>query len=286
MVHKDAIEKIINNILVKSDEFTYKCPKGYVSPKRLLERFQKNHENFREEEYTSDQDYLAEHPDEILGWDSPVGQLQQLQEDLQKNINYEHWDMKVIQNYVTSTFLEVNKYLNKSQNWLQETFYPKYDDEGNEYYEEDYDYLQHEIYLGNPWTNINNGEPMLVSVPEYSEMLSKAIDRSPRLAQDTVFYRWGEFPSDLKTGDKGVFKGFTSTSYNKTVAENIQQGAGSHWMDNNRKMIRIFAPKGTKGVVPTEELLCDDWQSEFLLDKNQKYIVVNNDDDVVDILLY
>jgi hypothetical protein len=55
--------------------------------------------------------------------------------------------------------------------------------------------------------------------------------------------------------------------------------------------IKIYAPKGTRGVVlDNENLGCSNTASEFLLDKNQKYVVLSKDDSheppTVEILLY
>ena len=50
----------------------------------------------------------------------------------------------------------------------------------------------------------------------------------------------------------------------------------------------IYAPTGTKGVVLNRHNGCVDWQSELLLDKNQRYVVLSRDDKnmTAEILLY
>lgn len=275
MVKKEIISSILDDSFQK---YKVKCKPGYVAPARLLNNFiKKDKENYQQEEYSPDQD-----PNNLKGEDyfvSPVGKLQKIQEDLQlrEKDNLDWFERKSIEEYGASTFIPVNDYLYQKENY-EKAVYPVKED--GTY---DYEHPLEDYYLGNPY-----GDPRLATVPELIDLMDKAIEKMPPLQYDTCVYRWGEFPDDLKTGDKGVFKGYTSTSFNPYVAEeDIKRVGNGKWMKDNRKVMRIWCPAGTKGcVMDSNTFLTNDWQSEWLIGRNQKYIVVSNSKDVVDILLY
>ena len=115
--------------------------------------------------------------------------------------------------------------------------------------------------------------------------LDSAIDRSPPMDTDVTLFRYGHFPSGMKVGDTGKFKGYTSTSLQEASAERFKDGF-DHDASGRYKII-IRTPKGTKGV-----LLNDTFETmrehEFLLGRNQKFMVLSVNDETreVEIGLY
>ncbi|MBR0271708.1 MAG: hypothetical protein IJQ68_06945 [Methanobrevibacter sp.] len=104
--------------------------------------------------------------------------------------------------------------------------------------------------------------------------LDSAIEKSSGLTQDTILYRADDyFDITLDIGDYGNFSGFTSTSFQKRGAD--------QFFDEERYMVKILAPKGTKGIAMNGG---HGWRAktsehEYLLPKNSRYIVldVNHD---------
>ena len=117
------------------------------------------------------------------------------------------------------------------------------------------------------------------------ENLDSAIDKSPPLDFDATLFRYGDFPTGMKVGETGKFKGYTSTSLQEETAERFKDGFDHD--ATGRYKITIRTPKGTKGV-----LLNDTFEGmkehEFLLGRNQKYIVLSVNDETreVEIGLY
>ena len=227
----------------------YKCKPGYKSPKQRFEEFDAL--SFREEDYQG-QDSSVYDPED---YNSPTGELQKQQESLQDDVNYTDEDKALIEGYQSDFFEQMNSYL-----------YGKGEYEDND-----------KIYL------TVDGEDVPLSLKEGCEKLSEVIHKSPSLQENTVLWRGGEFPSDIGVGEHGVFKGFTSTSFNENMGKAWQENYGNY-------LIKIYAPKGTKGIVPTENLNCVEGQSELVLDKSQKYVVIAREDNgsppIVEVLLY
>ncbi|WP_407420685.1 phage minor head protein [Methanobrevibacter sp.] len=104
--------------------------------------------------------------------------------------------------------------------------------------------------------------------------LDSALEKSPGLIQDTILYRADDcFDVTLAVGDYGNFSGFPSTSF--------QERGADQFLDEGRYKVKILAPKGTKGIAMNGK---HGWNAktsehEFLLQTNQKYIVldVNHD---------
>ncbi len=212
---------------------------------------------------------------------SPVGRLQQIQADLQEQVEYESLEKGALHDYSTDSFILVNPYLYGVSDWMDAV-----DFMGGVYINE-----KGEAVLAILDETLDNGRGGWAdaTVPQEIELLDSAIEKSPRVAENSIVYRFGELPTGIKEGEHGVFKGFTSTSYNEWVAfDDIAEGG--MWIDNraDRYKMRIFTPSGTKGVVLNRHTGCMDWQSELLLGRNQKYVVlnINNDDMTADILLY
>jgi len=112
--------------------------------------------------------------------------------------------------------------------------------------------------------------------------LDSAIDKSPGLAVDSTFYRYGDFPSGMKVGDTSKFKGYTSTSYQEATAERFKEGYDHD--STGRYKITIKAPAGTKGV-----LLNDTFEGvkehEYLLSRNQRYMVLEVNDTTREVVI-
>lgn len=118
--------------------------------------------------------------------------------------------------------------------------------------------------------------------------LNYLMDNSGGLPQDTVLYRGGKFPPNLIPGMKGKFPCFSSTSYNKSVADSFQ-------VEGKEYMIKIYAPKGTRGLHGGGNMynsnnshIGSPNEHEFTLGAGQKYIVLDRNDKerTVEILLY
>lgn len=223
---------------------------------------------YNHERYSDDQDYLNENGDEL--YVSPCGEMQKVQQKLQREKNFNGDERWIARGYNTIDFIAMNDYLYKKEGWEDEVYY-----EG-------------ELV---PLYSPASGEEF--TIPTMCDKLSDVIHKCPPVQEDCVTFRYGRFPDDLKEGDIGKFDGFLSVSYNETVAENFKyrQESGSlgvgGWMENNRKMMRIHTPKNTPCLaMDTVSLGTQDFQSEIVFDKGQKYIVISNTPEVVDILLY
>jgi hypothetical protein len=103
------------------------------------------------------------------------------------------------------------------------------------------------------------------TLKEISEMLTNALNSSEGLNDNTVLYRGGFLNTD--EDGLGVLSGITSTTYVKDMAEEYKK------QNENNYLMRIFAPKGTKGMANPEVA------SEFTLAPDQQYIELYRDDE-------
>lgn len=241
-------------------------------PKRVaLQYYNKHKDEFQTQEW------VEEIP-------SPVGKLQREQADLQENINYESLEKGVAKDYSMNSFIPLGMMLNDVHDWEDKCRFIGYDfGDGFVMPVLDFDKENDPNYNGSPWVDM--------SMPQESDMLSTMIDKSPRVANDSIVYRYGELPLDIQVGEHGVIKGFQSTSYNPFIAfKDIPEGGG--WLSGKDKEVRykqrIFVMNGTKGMVLNNHTGCVDWQSELLLDKGMRYVVLakNDNDMTADILVY
>ena len=249
---------------------------------------------------------------------SPVGALQQKQEDLQEEVDYTNEEKSILNSYSVSTFSWFDSYFNKGNGhahgqdtiqfgkntrWMLDV----YKWEWTEYYDEEYGTMMERYGFKEPLEykdfNIYDFEGFdaqdrsaglydrkigEVDFPKAIDIVDNMIDKSPPLQENTVLYRVGVFDPNLKPGETSKFKSYTSTSFNSYVARNgIKKYAGFDPSDDCYQL-KIYAPKGTKGVVPCQNTGCEDWQSEYTLGRNQKYIVlsVDNVSKTAEILLY
>jgi len=263
MVNKNNIEYAINKSI--------RIVKCHDYPKLIALR------NFNESNFTTE-DYQGQETEIIP---SPVGILQNIQAMEQEKVEYESLERGVCKDYSTNSYIPINMYLNGVEDWEDRCKWIVYHIDGKTVMPVlDFDKDNDPNYEGSPWVDM--------TIPEEIQTLSQAIDKSPRVQVDSLVYRYGALPDDLPVGGHGKFKGFTSTSYNEFIAfKDIPEG-GAWTYGEKRYRMRIYTPSGTKGIVLNRHTGCVDWQSELLLDKNQRYIILNRDDTnlTADILLY
>ncbi len=99
------------------------------------------------------------------------------------------------------------------------------------------------------------------------------MNKSPGLIEDMVLYRGGKLDIHLREGDHSKFKGYTSTTFQKYTAD--------EYTSSGDMLIKVYAPKGTKGIVGN-----DDWnfrngfmEHEYVLPRNQGFTVLSIDYD-------
>lgn len=116
-------------------------------------------------------------------------------------------------------------------------------------------------------------------VDDNIEWIDQAIEKSPSLLKDTVVYRYGALPHDISEGDVGKFKGFTSTSFQEGTVEKFKNG---YYGDlDTRYKLKIYAPKGTRGVLVNDTFEAVK-EHEWLLPRNQRYYVVSVNHDTME----
>lgn len=257
-----AIEKSIQVV---------KCGNDYPKA-RALKYWQEHKDEFQTETYYEDSEKIP----------SPVGRLQGIQADLQEDVDYTGIEMGVAHDYSTNSYIPLGMYLNNVPNWEKEA----------RTWVMAYDFGQGFVMAVIDFDKRNTGESPYVdlSMPEESEILSGMIDKSPRVQTDTTVYRYGELPLDISVGEHGVIKGFQSTSYNPYVAfKDIPEGGTWARVEaDKRYKTTVHVMKGAKGMVLNRHNGCMDWQSELLLDKGMRYVVLdkNDTDMTAEILLY
>ena len=275
----DIIEKSLN-----------KC---HDYPKAMaLDYFKNNQNNFKGETY----DYGV-NPNQLP---SPQGELQRIQEELQENVDYDEYETGTLYGYQTNNYIELGIWLNTGQmpttpNEADEifgTFAQGYMlDENGEYMGRDRGDEVGTYHTTIPY-GLRSGDSHRIDVTleDQDRYLTSAIDKSPPLQQDTVLYSYRELPADIQVGDHGTFRGYSSCSYNPFVIESIEKSGG--WVQgekDRRYKVKVYAPFGTKGLVVGDTTSTNwSWQSEWLLGKNQRYIVwsKNDFDRTAEIILY
>ena len=251
-------KKVIEEALVKS-VMVVKC-----SLRQKLASFQKNIDKYTIEDVSLEPieitpTLLIEDEEEIArlkgievqdyyGAKYLYGAIEMHQDLLQKRINYPLEEFGGVNNFGTNDYKLVNGKLYDTDYYKQRTGMSSY-------------------------------------VDERIDQLDSAIDRSPPMDTDVTLFRYGHFPSGMKVGDTGKFKGYTSTSFQEETAERFKNGFDHD--SSGRYKITIRTPKGTKGV-----LLNDTFETmkehEFLLGRNQKFMVLSVNDETreVEIGLY
>ena len=264
-----------------------------------------NPKDFRKERYSrKDGQIRSANP-------SPVGPLQQLQEDLQDKIDYTNEEKSILDLYTCSSFWDYTAYFyHKGElediygtGWKYNVYSWHWEGswkEGNleRVFDKPQRFKEYSVWdfegLKVPQDKLPPGEDGVnpkrigkVNFKESIDILDNMIDKSPPLQENTVLYRYGTFDPNLMPGETGKWKSYTSTSFNSYIYTGIKKYTGFNPGDDDWK-IKIYAPKGTKGVVPCPNTGCTDWQSEFTLGRNQKYMVISRDPfkRTAEILLY
>lgn len=129
------------------------------------------------------------------------------------------------------------------------------------------------------------GLPTNLTLKDWSNGMSHLIEESPRMQTDCIAWRYGRLPLKdgeylLREGESGSWDGFTGLTMNEKL---IQKGSylkdEAGWVDKeNRYKIKVLMPHGTKCVALGDSIGCDPWQNEILLDKNQKFILLERND--------
>lgn len=159
----------------------------------------------------------------------------------------------------------------------------------------------HEYYTGKDWemvksyndyilqihneginTHIHNAEYISRLEKEQQKTvknMDKLMEGTSGLTEDTVLYRGGYWDIHLNPGDhsKG-FKGYQSTSFREEVGSRYVDNYSDY--DNADMLIKILAPKGTKGIVSNDPNFNSVYDShEFVLARNTGFTVLDVDYD-------
>ena len=258
-------------ILKHIEDAILKCGDDYPKA-RALKYYREHKEEFQTEDYGGlNSETLP----------SPVGVLQRVQANLQEKVEYDSIERGVARCYSTNSYIPLGMMLNNVPNWEEEC----------KRWVMTYDFGNGLVMpvLDSP-NNDGRGDWVDLTMPQQSEILSGMIDKSPRVQVDTTVYRYGELPLDIKVGEHGVIKSFMSTSYNPYIAfKDIPEGGAWAMVEaDKRYKTTVHIMEGTKGMVLNRHTGCMDWQSELLMDKGQRYIVLakNDTDMTAEILLY
>lgn len=295
MVNEQQIKKIIDELVTP---YNVKCGDGYISPSERAEQFDPS--TFNEELYDNDGELM--HGIGTSALVSPIGELQQQQEDLQNTIDYTHLEnLSALMWNSGDWFKLLNEYIRDGE-W--EKFIPEgmTKDELLNGFEFGSDYEIYEFFKNggdvNEMFDLNDPtdrklydeylkyEPMTVTLPQMADTLKNAIKKSS-LLEDTVVYRLGYFDESIEVGKSGVLKGFTSSTYNPKFIDYMKENYD--WMGSDDYVIKIYAPKGTNGSVFGNNNFGDgDKESELLFNDGQKYVVLSRDAEnkTAEILLY
>ena len=104
--------------------------------------------------------------------------------------------------------------------------------------------------------------------------IDKLMNKSPGLYEDTILYRTGRFDVHARAGDHCVWKGYTSTTFQREMAE--EYGGGRFDV-----MFLIHAPTGTKGIVGNDHRNFKNGftEHEYALPRNTGYTILSFDPD-------
>lgn len=178
----------------------------------------------------------------------------------QENINYTDKQLSWLRKYFEDNRLP--SFLTYMINGRE----PKnYTDVESVYYEEYGDSEYVEYNLTERWKNEFNN---------IKNHLDNAINKSQGLDKPTIFYHAGRVDPSLLPGDRGVWKGYKSMSFQEQVMSKHKQINPDYWN------IIVLAPKGTKGVCANDERFrgysfID--EHEYLLGRNTGYTVIDID---------
>ena len=135
-----------------------------------------------------------------------------------------------------------------------------------------YEEMQHYLLDKNSLKNVR--PDVREQIKQYTETMTNYLDNeSIGIEYDTVLYRGGQWDTNLKVGDVKETELMFPTTYSKKYAEECRD-------EDSKYLIKIYAPYGTKGIMVDSPSLADELydEYEFLMNKNQKYIVLDVND--------
>ena len=199
--------------------------------------------NYDLKKYSEDNDTLSvsDNPMNVR-----LGDIENKQINLQQNIGLDSNNYDALMEYFGSGSSLINSRLNNGREW-------------NSYSD------SHKKDL-NPVLN------------ESEKYLSDAIGKTKGLSQNTLLYHRGSFDVSKVVGDHLKFKGYTSTSFQKGVADD--------WTNEFHKgspmyTYRFLTPSGTKGICANDNknsiLTHHREEHEYLLDKGVEGDIVDID---------
>ncbi len=134
------------------------------------------------------------------------------------------------------------------------------------------------LYGGKQWNSL---EPQYQRFYEgkYKDIdntLHKAIDRSDGLLQDTILFHGSKFDVTKTVGDDIKFNGYVSATFQEDIARDFDSVSKKPFY-----VYKMLLPKGTKGICGNDRsngsLKTYTKEHEYLLDKGQKYKIVDID---------
>ena len=144
-----------------------------------------------------------------------------------------------------------------------------------------YEFINDEIYHDKEFRElvrkglVEEGNDLSLS----AKRLNRAINKSTGLLVDTVLYRGGHWDARLIEGSLGVWEGFTSTSFQRHDAEDFE-------IRDNRRLMKIYAPQGYKGLcINKYNKLSYHQEHEFLLGTGVRFYVLSTSKEEVELLI-
>lgn len=130
-------------------------------------------------------------------------------------------------------------------------------------------FLNDADFRGRYWSKSKTGRKEYIKkIKEWVKDIDSLMEKSGGLTQDTVLWsgREEEIFLDLEPGSIAQWKHPVSTSYKNSVGDNYQY--------DDRYLVKILAPKGTKGIAANDPRLAGlIREHEFTLPRNQKFMV-------------
>lgn len=148
-----------------------------------------------------------------------------------------------------------------------------------DYSQINYEFINDKLYNDPKFRKmIDNGIITEDDLATSIRILTRAINKSDGLLNSTILHRYGEWDEELHEGDVGVWEGFTSLTYQKKEA--------TQFSGEDRRAIKIYAPKHTKGLVINEENgLSSHTEHEYLIGRKTRFYVLSTNKQEIEILL-
>ncbi len=188
-------------------------------------------------------------------WDDPMfGEYEKIEIANQEDIIFTEGEKNAVRHYLNSGYEMMNSKINKGEKWQS------LDDDEKRAYNKKF--------------------------KEMDDNLSSAISKSKGLVNPTVMFHGGFFDVSYTVGDTIKFNGFTSCSFQESVARNYQNNKSKDLMGSC--MYKILLPKGYKGLLGNARYFTKDSnkneynyvtvyqkEHEYLLPKNAEFKVAN-----------